>query len=601
MLLMVDHRQARLAPVFFAVLVVATGAAFFVTQRLKLAPRAVRTLTITRAISPYLPYRQASIRIRLTRPDRATVSIVDSRGDAVRRLLSDRPLRPDQRVALLWNGRDARGRVVPDGEYRVRVTLRRQGRSVVLLDTITVDGTPPRPLVRVRRPGAGTGPVLMPLRRGGPVKFTVTGSDVRTERLFVLRTDRGRPRIVTRLRARASATAEGAWDGRIGGRPARAGTYVIVARDTDGVGNSAYSFPFTRPRRGDPPGGAGVTVRYLAAQAPPGPTPAGRLFTVFVDARGRPYRWRLHRLDQGRTISHGTSRSPALRLHAPRGPSGVYVVELASGANHTAAVVPVQGLGRHRVLVVLPLISWQGRNRVDDDGDGLVDTLDRDGRAGLSRPLAGGGVPVGFGANEGPLLRLLDRPQQRYDITTDVVLARPGGDRVLRGHHGVILAGIPRWLPPDVGAALRRFVSQGGRVFSPGTDALRRTVRLSGSELVRPSAGSAADVFGSTLSPLAHRRVELLAGQDHIGLFKGGDGLFRGFNSFEETLAAGAGARVTAEAEEQGARAGAPVIVALSLGRGLVIRTGLPQWSSRIGRDANVGALTRRTWVLLAH
>jgi hypothetical protein len=600
MLQTVDHRQARLTQVLFAVLVVATGAAFFLTQRLKLAPRAVRTLTVTRAISPYVPYRRASIRIRLTRPDRATVSIIDSRGDVVRRLVTDRPYRPDQRIQLFWNGRDAGGRVVPDGVYRVRVGLRRQGRSVVLLDTITVDGTPPRPLVRVRRSSSATGPMLMPVRGGGPVRFTVMGTQLRTERLFVVRTDRGRPRIATRLHARASTTGDGTWDGRIAGRPAPPGTYVIVARDTDPVGNSAYSFPFTPPRRGDPPGGAGVTVRYLGAQAPEAAIPAGRLFTVFVDARGRNYRWRLHRLDQARTIAHGTSRSPALRLHAPRGPSGVYVVELASGGHRAAALVPVQGPGRHRVLVVLPLISWQGRNRVDDDGDGLVDTLDRDGRPALSRPLAGGGVPLGFGANEGPLLRLLDRPQQRYDVTTDVALARPGGGRLLRGHRGVVLAGIPRWLPADVGAALRRFVSHGGRVFSPGTDALRRTVRLSGAELTQPSPGSAADLFGSTLAPLAHRRVELLAGRDPIGLFKGGDGLFRGFGVFEETLAPGAGARVAAEAEEQGARAGAPVIVALALGRGLVIRTGLPQWGARIGRDPNVAALTKRAWVLLS-
>jgi hypothetical protein len=600
MLQTVDHRQARLTQVLFAVLVVATGAAFFLTQRLKLAPRAVRTLTVTRAISPYVPYRRASIRIRLTRPDRATVSIIDSRGDVVRRLVTDRPYRPDQRIQLFWNGRDAGGRVVPDGVYRVRVGLRRQGRSVVLLDTITVDGTPPRPLVRVRRSSSATGPMLMPVRGGGPVRFTVMGTQLRTERLFVVRTDRGRPRIATRLHARASTTGDGTWDGRIAGRPAPPGTYVIVARDTDPVGNSAYSFPFTPPRRGDPPGGAGVTVRYLGAQAPEGAIPAGRLFTVFVDARGRNYRWRLHRLDQARTIAHGTSRSPALRLHAPRGPSGVYVVELASGGHRAAALVPVQGPGRHRVLVVLPLISWQGRNRVDDDGDGLVDTLDRDGHAALSRPMAGGGVPLGFGANEGPLLRLLDRPQQRYDITTDVALARPGGDRLLRGHRGVVLAGIPRWLPADVGAALRRFVSRGGRVFSPGTDALRRTVRLGGAELTQPSPGSAADLFGSTLAPLAHRRVELLAGRDRIGLFKGGDGLFRCFGVFEETLAPGAGARVAAEAEEQGALAGAPVIVALALGRGLVIRTGLPQWGTRIGRDPNVAALTKRAWVLLS-
>ncbi|MFL5821043.1 MAG: FlgD immunoglobulin-like domain containing protein [Solirubrobacteraceae bacterium] len=590
-----------MAQLFFAILVAATGAAFFVTQRLKLAPRAVRTLTVTRAISPRVPYRRASIRIRLTRPDRATVTIIDAGGDVVRRLVTDRPFRPDQRVELLWNGRDTRGRVVPDGEYRVRVSLRRQGRSVVLLDTITVDGTPPRPLVRVQRQRGSAGPLLAPPRGGAPVRFRVTGTDLRTERLFILRTDRGRPRVVTRLRSRRSPTAEGTWDGRIGRRPAPPGTYVVVARDTDAVGNSAYSFPFTRPHQGDPPGGAGVTVRYLASQGPQAATPAARLFTVFVDARGRQYRWRLHRLDQARTIAHGASRNPALRLHAPRGPSGVYVVELASGGHHAAALVPVQGPGRHRVLVVLPVISWQGRNRVDDDGDGLVDTLDRNGRARLSRPLAGGGVPPGFAANEAPLLRLLDRPQQRYDITTDLALAGPAAGRLLRGHHGVVLAGIPRWLPADVGTALRRFVSAGGRLFSPGTDALRRTAQVSGGELTHPSPGSTADVFGSTLAPIAHRGVELLAGQDHIGLFKGGDGLFRGFGAFEETLAPGAGARVISAAEEQGARAGAPVIVAVALGRGLVIRTGLPQWGARLGRDPNVAALTKRTWVLLSH
>ena len=91
--------------------------------------------------------------------------------------------------------------------------------------------------------------------------------------------------------------------------------------------------------------------------------------------------------------------------------------------------------------------------------------------------------------------------------------------------------------------------------------------------------------------------MELLAGGDQIGLFRGGDGLFRGFTQFEETLAPGPGAQVVARAEEQGARAGAPVIVATRQGQGLVIRTGLPQWEQRMS-ELNVSAMTRRAWVL---
>ena len=84
------------------------------------------------------------------------------------------------------------------------------------------------------------------------------------------------------------------------------------------------------------------------------------------------------------------------------------------------------------------------------------------------------------------------------------------------------------------------------------------------------------------------------------GLFRGGDGLFRGFSAVEETITPGPGVRVVARAEQQGARTGAPVIVAAARGRGLVIRTGLPQWGARMGGDLNVQAMTKRAWILLS-
>ena len=65
---------------------------------------------------------------------------------------------------------------------------------------------------------------------------------------------------------------------------------------------------------------------------------------------------------------------------------------------------------------------------MDDDGDGVPDTLDTAGHARIARPFAGDGQPPAFATQESPLLRLLDRPRQRYDIQTDyAVAAREGG------------------------------------------------------------------------------------------------------------------------------------------------------------------------------
>jgi hypothetical protein len=41
-------------------------------------------------------------------------------------------------------------------------------------------------------------------------------------------------------------------------------------------------------------------------------------------------------------------------------------------------------------------------------------------------------------------------------------------------------------------------------------------------------------------------------------------------------------------------------VIAYTLGRGLVIRTGLPEWSRRLEGDLNVNLVTRRAWALLS-
>lgn len=576
----------------FAGLVVATLGAFFATQRLKQTPRLVQTLSVTKVYSPKVPYRRAGIRIRLKRTDDATVSVLDSNGDVVQRLARNRHLRAGQAVQLLWDGRDAAGRIVPDGTYRVRVGLRRQGRSVTLVDEVRVDATPPRPVVKVDKPAGTTGPLIFPQRGGAPVHFTVSNATVvGTPVVRVYRTDIPKPKAVTRIAATPGAT-EGEWAGPVAGarRPPE-GTYVIVAQVRDAAGNVGSSYPYGARGRARPRGSAGVTVRYLAGQGPTRAVAAGSRASVFVDARRRPYRWRLHRLGQRESLVRGRSRRPLLRFRVPRRPSGVYLLEL-SAAHHRATVpIPVTGPTREKVLVVLPLVTWQGRNQVDDDGDGLPNTLEDGGPVRIARPFGGSGEPPAFAHHESPLLRLLDRPRKRYDLETDYRVARRP-QSYLNRYGGVVITSDERWLEPRLAARLRRYVRGGGRVFSLGTGSLRRDVAFRRGLLVNPSGESAYDAFGSRIDPLSNDKVDLLAGDDGIGLFQGGDGSFSAFDGYEATRSPGEGARIVSVAQTSEGR---PVLVAIRTGKGLVIRTGLPAFEQRVS-NPNVSTLIRRVW-----
>ena len=130
------------ARAFFALLVVATVGAFFVAQRLKHAPTVVQSFKANRVFSPNQDGRldRLSISFLLKEADDVTVTIVDHRGDEVRTLADDRPLKAYRKIPTLkWDGRGAGGRRAPDGLYRARITLRRQGRSIVVPRAFRLD------------------------------------------------------------------------------------------------------------------------------------------------------------------------------------------------------------------------------------------------------------------------------------------------------------------------------------------------------------------------------------------------------------------------------------------------------------------------------
>jgi hypothetical protein len=298
-------------------------------------------------------------------------------------------------------------------------------------------------------------------------------------------------------------------------------------------------------------------------------------------------------------LRRGVGQAPALLVDVPRrARTGAYVLRLSSRAGSAQVPVAVRGRGAgRRVLVVLPAISWQGLNPLDDDGDGFPDTLDSAQAVVLSRPLANGRLPVGFGSEVAPLLRYLSANRLPYDLTTDVALANGRGPR-FGGHGGVVFAGTERWFTEALDRRLRDYVERGGRVASFGTDAFRRTVRATPTQLAGPSPPQDTNVFGEQTSAATSAAAPLVVNPgDSLGLFAGTDGFVGLFTRFEQSRRLVGGTHVVASAGREPTH---PAFVAYRLGRGLVVRVGTPQWSRMLSSDTEVANVTESLWSLLS-
>jgi flagellar hook assembly protein FlgD len=575
------------ARVAFVLLVAATFAAFFVAQRLKSAPPVVRVAAALDAFSPNgdgVRDRERLV-VRVQDADDVTVTVVDADGEEVRRLASAVPAAPRRPVRVVWDGTTDTGARAVDGRYRVRVGLRRKGRSVVFPRSFFVDTTPPRPrIVRTEPVIVGPG--------GKPVTVQVRGVSPRSATRFeVLRTDVTPVRTVARFLAapgRRSAT----WDGVVDGSPAPAGTYLVAASVTDAAGNVGTT-PTLPPQRGDIPGKPGISVRDLLIQPPATPVRAGARVRFLVDSRGEPYRWRVRRLGASRPRDRGKSASGGvLSIKAPGGKSGVYLLEARSGDATTAVPFAVQAPNASPILVVLPAITWFGASPVDDDRDGLPNTLATGGPAAWPRLIAGG-LPPGLADQIAPLLVFLDRQGIDYDLTTDLALEQDPAT-LTDGVSGVLLPGPLRWITPQVAQRLRRYVSGGGRLASFGADTLRRGVTVRGDELERPTQPTADDPFGAELRPLtrldAPAPLVPLEDRGETGLLTGIDQL-PAVAEVEESEPSG---RVMAALGlENGDAATFPALSLSTLGSGRVIRVGVPAWGSLLATDPQVEQLTR--------
>jgi hypothetical protein len=343
---------------------------------------------------------------------------------------------------------------------------------------------------------------------------------------------------------------------------------------------------------------AGVSVRYLAAQPPLTPVPAGSRALVYVDARRAAYHWKLWRVGARKPSGHGTQRGFALRVKLPPAQgAGLYHLVITSGAHRTDVPLIASYPSAHNpphVLIVLPALTWQGENPVDDDFDGIPNTLDDGGPIKLGRVFARG-LPSGW-YDEASFLTYLDRNHLPYDVTTDLALIQ-GANPPVHGHTAVVLAGTERWAPASFGTALRGYVQGGGQILSLGIDSLLRRVSVRGGSASNPTSHVAFDPLGARPGPLVSHGAGLITViADGLHVFSDTSGAFEGFHSFQPIRSVATPGHVLSSA---GTTSSDLAVVGYRLGRGKVIDVGLVGFGSSLAHNVDAKQLVLTLWKML--
>ena len=592
----------------FAVLVVATIAAFFVTQQLKGEfPLVIRFATKPAHFSPNGDgYRDTSdIGFDLSEPASVSFMVIDAEGTEVRQIVSDRRLAGDAKHRFTWDGRDDDGNVVPDGTYRMRVVRRDESRVIDSVKEITVDTVPPRVTLVSAEPS-----VIATGLPGEPpeVRLRYRGPKNKAPVVRVFRTGDGEPRIVRRFRGGPDRTAD--WDGRISAGPERTepapeGDYAFTVAVRDKAGNATEA-PAPVPRAQLARPGTGVSVQSFTLRGPLSAVTAGAFAHLEVGPVDRDFDFVVSRLGDPKPVLRGGRVAGRFRIHIPsKMRTGVYIVRVRAGEQRAVWPLAVAGLpprsarGEARPLVVLPALTWQGLNRTDYDADGFADRLPFSNTVGVDRPFAGGKLPKRFDAEVSPLLRWLDRERLPYDLTTDLALARREGP-ALGNAPGVAFAGSELWLPEELLRRIRDYAADGGRVAAFGADSFKRSVDLRGSELSNASPPRRENALGERTEVVRTSAAPLTVFEDGLGLFDDVGGFMGEFTVFEPSHGLPRSARRIAEA---GRDPGRPAFVAFGLGGGIVLRAGTPQWARELEESAlslELPQVTKRIWKVLS-
>lgn len=134
--------RASWAGLVFALLVLATLAAFAWSQRLKRDPLVLDRVTFgvpaSRSFTPNSDchFDRERIRFRTTQSDRGTVQVVKPGGKLILTLARDTYLKRYHFHTFYWDGRSRSDGIAPAGRYKLRVKLLGQERVLVPPGTI---------------------------------------------------------------------------------------------------------------------------------------------------------------------------------------------------------------------------------------------------------------------------------------------------------------------------------------------------------------------------------------------------------------------------------------------------------------------------------
>lgn len=124
---------ARIAAILFAIIVAATAVLLVISQNVR-DRLVVDQVEITNRL--VVGERPVRIRFRLTEDeDRATLAVVDRRGDVVETLAEDEPLGDYEIHRFRWDGTSD----LEKGTYRIRLTLGSLERRLLLPEEVDVE------------------------------------------------------------------------------------------------------------------------------------------------------------------------------------------------------------------------------------------------------------------------------------------------------------------------------------------------------------------------------------------------------------------------------------------------------------------------------
>jgi hypothetical protein len=139
------RRKVDAAAIVFALLVVATVAAFAYAQRVKRDPLVLDRVGIggkqSNAFMP--PCGRIKLKFRTTTSNDGTVEVIRPGGEIVAKLARHTFLKRYSFHTFFWDGKNEDGVVQPPGRYKLRVILEDEGRSLTAPGTIRLRKVPP--------------------------------------------------------------------------------------------------------------------------------------------------------------------------------------------------------------------------------------------------------------------------------------------------------------------------------------------------------------------------------------------------------------------------------------------------------------------------